>query len=283
MASININITTSEAYTTLASRLNLKSSDYKQNLPKIANFLEGLASGNADFTSGLLDIITTSTAEVSFTGIAANNETITINGDTFTAKTSGAVAADGEFDISGNLATQAANLIAAINAVADTRIAGKVTAATNTTYVATMTSTGTAANDETFVLNGVTFTAKTSGAVAADGEFDISATPATQATNIAAAINAVADVEVDGVVFASSSAGVVYIYSVAGVALTALSLTESLSNVTRTEFASGTSGLVTISADYPSTATGGYSISESMQNTTVTAWALDANASATTI
>jgi hypothetical protein len=55
----------------------------------------------------------------------------------------------------------------------------------------TVTSTG-PANNETAGIAGYTLTAKTSGAVAANGEFNISATPATVATNIAAAINAVA-------------------------------------------------------------------------------------------
>lgn len=54
----------------------------------------------------------------------------------------------------------------------------------------TVTSTG-PADSETGTIAGYTLTAKTSGAVPANGEFNISATPATVATGIAAAINAV--------------------------------------------------------------------------------------------
>ena len=117
-----------------------------------------------------------------------------------------------------------------------------------TTAKALVTFTGAAVNNETLIINGVTFTAKTSGAVAANGEFDLSATVATQATNLAAAINAVADTRIAGVVTASSAFGV-----------------------------------VTISAVYPSYACLGYSISESMTNTAVTAWALDSNKTQNTI
>jgi hypothetical protein len=78
---------------------------------------------------------------------------------------------------------------------------------------ATITSTGTASNNETMLLCNQTLTAKTSGAVAANGEFNISATPATQATNIAAAINAVA--ALSGVVTATSALGVVTVTAVA--------------------------------------------------------------------
>lgn len=174
MANIVLTITSSEDYARLASRLNLKTSSYKANLPKIAEVLGGMAGGMTDFTSGKLEVTTTATALVTFTGAATNNETLVINGVTFTAKTSGAVAANGEFDLSGTVATQAANLVAAISAQVSTAIAGVLTA-----------------------------------------------------TSLA--------------------------------------------------------GVVTLSATYPGAATLGYTITESMTNTTVTAWTLDANATNTTL
>lgn len=280
---IVITISSNEDYTRLASRLNLKSSAYKANLPKIAEVLGSMAAGTTDFTSGSLTLSTTGRARVNFTGAAANDETITINGVVFTAKTSGAVAADGEFDLSATPGTQATNLAAAINAVADTAISGVVTAEVFTTYVATLTMTATAVADETFVLNGKTFTAKASGAVAADAEFDISATPTTQAASIVATINAVADTRVNGVVTAFNVAGVVYIYALVN-ENKGLYLTESLTDATRVDFASSSNaGIVNVNATYPSAGILGYTITESMQNTTVTAWALDANATSTTL
>lgn len=107
---------------------------------------------------------------------------------------------------------------------------------------ATITSTGTAANDETMKLANQTLTAKTSSAVAADGEFDISATPATQAANIAAAINAMP--ELAGIVSASSSEGVVTVLSlVPGLAGNGLECADvDLANVTVAGFSGGSDG-----------------------------------------
>lgn len=58
------------------------------------------------------------------TGGSANNETMTICGVTFTAKTSGATG--NQFNISATAATQAANMVTAINAA--TSLSGIVTA-----------------------------------------------------------------------------------------------------------------------------------------------------------
>lgn len=106
---------------------------------------------------------------------------------------------------------------------------------------ATITSTGTATNAETMSLCNVTLTAKTSGAVAANGEFDISATVATQAANIAAAINAVSGLS--GIVTATSSLGVVTVTSIVpGLIGNGFQLSESLTNVTVAQFSGGTDG-----------------------------------------
>ncbi len=100
-----------------------------------------------------------------------------------------------------------------------------------TAATATITSTGAATADETLVVNGVTFTAKASGATG--NQFNLSGTVATQATNIANAINN------------SSSAGV--------------------SNVT----ASASLGVVTLTCDIPGTVGNGFTLSESMSNVAV--------------
>ena len=106
---------------------------------------------------------------------------------------------------------------------------------------ATITSTGSAVNNETMSLLNVTLTAKTSGAVAASGEFNISATPATQAANIAAAINAVSTLS--GKVTASSALGVVTVTAVVpGLIGNGLQISESLSNVTVAQFSGGSDG-----------------------------------------
>lgn len=106
---------------------------------------------------------------------------------------------------------------------------------------ATITSTGTATNAETMTLCNATLTAKTSGSVAANGEFDISGTVGTQAANIAAAINAFTSLT--GKVTATSLAGVVTVTAVVpGLMGNGLDITEALTNVTKTAFTGGTDG-----------------------------------------
>jgi phage tail sheath gpL-like len=105
---------------------------------------------------------------------------------------------------------------------------------------ATITSTGAASNDETHTVCGVTFTAKTSGATG--NQWNLSAVVATQAANIAAAINASSDLS--GIVTATSAAGVVTVTAVAAGAIgNGLEMTESLSNVTISNFATEDTGV----------------------------------------
>lgn len=114
--------------------------------------------------------------------------------------------------------------------------------ATQATGALTVSSTG-PLNNETAVVAGTTITGKTSGAVPANGEFNISTTPATAAANIALAINSVASLV--GVVTATSNLGVVTITaSVPGLLGNGLILTEALTNVTATAFSGGTNGTV---------------------------------------
>jgi hypothetical protein len=76
------------------------------------------------------------TVTISATG-PTNGQTMTILNTTFTAKTSGAVAANAEFNISATAATVAASLVSAINATAATKNA---VVATNALGVVTVTS-----------------------------------------------------------------------------------------------------------------------------------------------
>lgn len=106
--------------------------------------------------------------------------------------------------------------------------------------VLTVSSTG-SVNNETMVLAGVTFTAKTSGATG--NQFNISATPTTQAANMVAAFNASADLA--GIVTASNVAGVITLTAVVpGIVGNALVVTESLTNVAvTTSFATAATGV----------------------------------------
>lgn len=101
-------------------------------------------------------------------------------------------------------------------------------------------ATGGSANNQQMSVCNVLFTAKTSGATG--NEFNISATAATQATNMAAAINASANLS--GKVTALASLGVVTITAVQpGLMGNGLNLDEgSLANVTKSAFAGGADG-----------------------------------------
>ncbi len=108
---------------------------------------------------------------------------------------------------------------------------------------ATITSTGSASNDETMTLCNQTLTAKTSGAVAASGQFNISGTVGTQATNIAAAINALP--ALSGLVTATAALGVVTVTSTApGTIGNGFQIAESLTNVAVAQFSGGVNATV---------------------------------------
>lgn len=102
----------------------------------------------------------------------------------------------------------------------------------------TVSSTGSTAA-ETFTLLNVVFTARASGAGA--NEFNISSTPATQATNMKNAINASSSVNTK--VIATSALGVVTITSLEpGNEGNGLQLSEALTNVVAAAFSGGSDG-----------------------------------------
>jgi phage tail sheath gpL-like len=89
------------------------------------------------------------------------------------------------------------------------------------------------------VIANVTFTAKTSGATG--NQFNISTTPAPQATNMAAAINASASLA--GIVTAEANGAVVTIYAeLPGNMGNGLQISENLSNVALSSFATEDDG-----------------------------------------
>ncbi len=105
----------------------------------------------------------------------------------------------------------------------------------------TFSSTG-PVNDETMTVANITFTAKASASTdPADNEFTRSNTPGTDATNLAAAINASPDTV--GLVTASAALSVVTITSVVpGVTGNGLDLAEAMTNTAVTAFAHGSDG-----------------------------------------
>lgn len=106
---------------------------------------------------------------------------------------------------------------------------------------ATITSTGSAVAAETITVANVVLTAVASGAIPANGEWNVSATVATQAASIAAAINAIPGLS--GICQATSALGVVTVTAVQpGKSGNGLAISEAATNVAVTAFASGSDG-----------------------------------------
>lgn len=102
-----------------------------------------------------------------------------------------------------------------------------------------VTFTGAPTADETVTIGNVVFTAKDSGATG--NQFNIGGSVTATALNLATAINASANLT--GKITASPNLGVVTLTSVVpGLIGNALALSESMSNTTVTAFASGTDG-----------------------------------------
>lgn len=130
----------------------------------------------------------------------------------------------------GDSRTALKNLINYLQAMLGGRKSGTLGIRTGLAYATatlTVSSTG-SVNDETMTIAGITFTAKTSGATG--NQFNISSTPATQATNMANAFNASSDLA--GIVTAEAAGAVVALTSVVpGLVGNGLEITESLTNV----------------------------------------------------
>lgn len=106
---------------------------------------------------------------------------------------------------------------------------------------ATITSTGSAVAAETITVANVVLTAVASGAVPANGQWNISGTVATQAASIALAINSIP--ALSGIAQATSALGVVTVTAVQpGKSGNGLAMSEAATNVTVTQFSSGSDG-----------------------------------------
>lgn len=111
--------------------------------------------------------------------------------------------------------------------------------AVNASGTITVASTG-SANDQTCTIAGVTFTAKTSGATG--NQFNISTTPATQAANMSAAINASASLA--GIVTCYADGAVVRMscYAPGRIGNGVVAANVNLANTTFASMAGGSDG-----------------------------------------
>lgn len=94
----------------------------------IARFINQLKMAVGGANAGTVSLrafndLVNASASVTFAALA-NNDTVTVNGKVLTAKTSGAVAANHEFNLGANDAAAAANLVTLVNASTDAAVSG---------------------------------------------------------------------------------------------------------------------------------------------------------------
>jgi len=169
MTQIVITINSPDTTATINQRLNQRRSDRGGNFAKLESYING-CKGNifptlpAAITTGSV----ASTATITFAGQPTNNQTITINGVVFTAKTSGATG--DEFNIGSNYAETMINLVNAIKASTTSGI--EKLSVSFTGFVITLTSAlaGTLGNALTLAktltnvtISGATFTGGVDG------------------------------------------------------------------------------------------------------------------------
>lgn len=134
MAVLKLKISSARPVAWLTSRL--QTAGGKQAIAeRIKQYVERVASGNELALSASVPpqvVVTVQDSEVrasgtiTFSGTGAANDTILINGVTFTAKASGATG--NQWNVGASAALSAANLAAAINASVTSLVSGYVTA-----------------------------------------------------------------------------------------------------------------------------------------------------------
>lgn len=137
MGSIVIQINSANSNDLINSYVNPRAGLTKENLQSLVNYFGALEGGAYDITTGEITIADRATGTVVFTGNPSNDETVTINGVTFTAKTSGATG--NQWNIGVGAAANATALAAAINASTTAGIVNVITASASSGTV-TLTS-----------------------------------------------------------------------------------------------------------------------------------------------
>ncbi len=134
---IRLDLTVPSSEATFLAKTQPKDTDPHMSFERFGAYLHAIAgavySGSAHEVTGAVNAY----GLITSTGTATNGDVMTVANVTLTAKTSSADPTAGEFDISGTVAVQAANIALAINS--DDDFAGIVTA-TSALGVVTVTS-----------------------------------------------------------------------------------------------------------------------------------------------
>jgi phage tail sheath gpL-like len=138
MAKLNVSISTARTAATLAR--DFQNTDKYATCQRIIRLLESVLSGNdlsPIVTSAVDDNATAASGTVTLSGAGAANDTILINGVTFTAQASGATG--NQWNVGANATASAAAIAAAINGSASALVNQHVTA-TSALGVVTITA-----------------------------------------------------------------------------------------------------------------------------------------------
>ena len=132
MSAITISIETNQTSAQLQNKLRLDPGRPVEDLMALANFLRGAAGGAEEVVAVKACIGLNSYGYVRVMSNPSNNETFSIAGHNFTAKTSGAVG--DQFNIGLTPEATAKNICNAVNGSATSGVTGQVTAVANGAY-----------------------------------------------------------------------------------------------------------------------------------------------------
>lgn len=146
MSVLDIKLTTGRPAGQLAAQFQTNQTGKHGVANKVQNFISSLQTGSESGPSGsapsinivVQDNATQATGTILFSGASSANDTILINGVTFTCVASGATG--NQWNVAGTAILQAAALASAINGSATALVNGFVTAANNGTATCTITS-----------------------------------------------------------------------------------------------------------------------------------------------
>lgn len=121
---MTLSIPVSEA--TFKARVRPMNSDPRRSFNGLANYMSAIAGDPYAASMRMVTGAVQAYGLITSTAAATASDTITVANVELTAKANGAVPADGEFDVSATVGTQAANIALAINSVPE--LVGIVTA-----------------------------------------------------------------------------------------------------------------------------------------------------------
>lgn len=128
-----------EAAQDLKDLLIVPTDQHNKELKRLVTFLNAIGGGNRNASVNVQpDDGVAASGSIAFSGISTANDTILINGVTFTAVASGATG--NQWNVKGTAALQAAEVIAKINASATALVVAQVVASLTSTATVTITS-----------------------------------------------------------------------------------------------------------------------------------------------